>query len=432
MEIRTQNQLNQRDPAVAPFTPWGLATGGTLTEEASLRFVQGLIADTDLHPDVPEVVRQSFESCRSLHTRGFFQGDLFREAFASAHLALEPALGVRFLQFYEHQVPLHNSLTGEKVVLGANDYAEFKRQTGRSGRYPLGGSTKSPWQLLKDHSFRGDLGSLLRWARRERLLEGQRNKIGEQGWRYYRNAIAHAHQPICVTLLRSADVIRKLAETLNHLWGHDTPGGIHYPAAIAPQIFAIRQFKDTWTAYLASGLPELSEEEQAGAWRLVEAANPLEALDASPLFEITALATRFYGEDLSFSGALDVWRSIQTSGYSPRRMTGRDRVFLIRVSNGAVEPCRNPRQFLALLPEERDLPGSTWWLVRADQPGDAWEHIKIAVDPSSDWAAGNRQMLTEIGLGAQPAEQVRRDLDWSGARAALWKMGLSDTPLSHR
>lgn len=62
MEIRTIADLTTRDPTNAVFGPSGL----------TIADIQAMIAHCDLAAAVPEHVRVHVESCRKLHTYGYF------------------------------------------------------------------------------------------------------------------------------------------------------------------------------------------------------------------------------------------------------------------------------------------------------------------------------------------------------------------------
>jgi hypothetical protein len=75
--------------------------------------------------------------------------------------------------------------------------------------------------------------ALLSWARREQLLVGSRSKIVKGGLSLRRNHAAHPVGHSISTPVDSARTLRDVAETINKLWGHDTPGGRLFPAPTA-------------------------------------------------------------------------------------------------------------------------------------------------------------------------------------------------------
>lgn len=74
------------------------------------------------------------------------------------------------------------------------------------------------------------LDSLLRWARGEGLLRGQRNRRRESLLKKFRNNVAHGSGDHLVMPTDTARDISEAAEIINQLWGSATPGGHLYPA----------------------------------------------------------------------------------------------------------------------------------------------------------------------------------------------------------
>jgi hypothetical protein len=95
------------------------------------------------------------------------------------------------------------------------------------------------------------LDSLLRWARREGLLRGQRNRAREVLFKRFRNYVAHPAGYQLVTPVDAARALRDLAEIINHLWGASTAGGRLYPAPIRRAILAIGWSTDGLTGAAA-------------------------------------------------------------------------------------------------------------------------------------------------------------------------------------
>ena len=87
-------------------------------------------------------------------------------------------------------------------------------------------------------TFSGAMGQLQEWARREALLDGQRSRRLDPVFRSIRNNAAHPHYHL-VMPLNSARTIRDLAEIINRLWGHTTPGGRLYPAPLGRKVLIL-------------------------------------------------------------------------------------------------------------------------------------------------------------------------------------------------
>jgi hypothetical protein len=72
--------------------------------------------------------------------------------------------------------------------------------------------------------FDGILDSLLRWARGEGLLRGQRNRLHEPALKWFRNYVAHGSGYHLGAPVDAARAISDAAEIINLLWGAPSPG----------------------------------------------------------------------------------------------------------------------------------------------------------------------------------------------------------------
>jgi hypothetical protein len=107
--IKTFAELTTPDQRTLRFTPLGLSTMGLMQAEAAAEFQQQVIADSDLHPDVAEGTRNSFERIRTLHSYGILCYEAFTVAEDLAWLLLEQALRERFIDFFSGSIPLINA-----------------------------------------------------------------------------------------------------------------------------------------------------------------------------------------------------------------------------------------------------------------------------------------------------------------------------------
>ncbi len=232
MEIKKLEELVKPNKFVLRFTPSGLALDSAMTPEGSLRHIQGLVATCDLIAEVPEHVRHHFEVCRKLHVYGYFAHEFFTVAAERVYMTLEAALGTRFLQYYPGGVVLVHSENGKRRTLQASQFGELHRE--------LRKARKNGWRMDGHRNFDGGMRSLLMWARDERLLYGQRNRVIEEAIVRLRNFGAHPHALSQVNPIDSARSIRDVAEIINHLWGQATPGGRLYREQELDQIFLVR------------------------------------------------------------------------------------------------------------------------------------------------------------------------------------------------
>src|SRR2546428_6588606 len=108
MKIRTIEELTTPGDAVRRFTPWGLSTTHQMTPESSARFIQSMVGDCDLAPEIPEHVRKHFERCRMLYTYGIFEEayGFFTAAAQLAFFTLEAGLGATFMREFPTGVPM--------------------------------------------------------------------------------------------------------------------------------------------------------------------------------------------------------------------------------------------------------------------------------------------------------------------------------------
>lgn len=228
MKIKTIEDLTVAGDEIRHLTPWGLDTEHQMTPESFARFIQSVVADGDLAPEIPEHVRQHFERCRMLHTYGIFQEayGFFTVASQLVFFTLEAALGAAFMRDFPAGVPLARSKTQEPRTIRTDTFAEVFEALSEGWRVMSDAqleSTGFSWRR-----FNGSMKSLLAWARAKGLFYGERNSVIEKAMLQLRHLGAHPHSLLILTPVDSARVIRDVAELINHLWGHPTPAGRLY------------------------------------------------------------------------------------------------------------------------------------------------------------------------------------------------------------
>jgi hypothetical protein len=171
-----------------------------------------------------------------LHAYGVLAYDLFTAADDLAHLVIEQALRDRFVELHHGLVAFEDAYGTVHEVPAASFDALYEE-------IHAGGRLRTPqrWRLRLRRTgdliyFDGMLVSLLRWARGEGLLRGQRNRRLEPVLRNFRNHVAHGGGHHLVMPVDSARTISDAAEIINQLWGSSTPGGRVYPAPIRREI----------------------------------------------------------------------------------------------------------------------------------------------------------------------------------------------------
>lgn len=232
MRIKTIEDLIAPGDFVRHFTPRGLDTEHQMTSESSLRFIQHMVADCDLAPEIPGHVREHFERCRMLQTYGFFKEAycFFTAASQLAFFTLEAALGAAFLRDFPDGVPFVRSKTQERRIIRAAIFAVVSEALNKGWRegWRVQGDLQLESMEFRWERFNGSMKSLLSWARGKGLFYGERNSVIEEAMLQLRHLGAHPHSLLVLTPVDSARVIRDVAELINHLWGHPTLGGRLY------------------------------------------------------------------------------------------------------------------------------------------------------------------------------------------------------------
>ena len=163
MRIQTLAELEEPDRRVLSSTPQGLSMRGLLNPEAAAEFQQRMIAAADLHSDVADGIRNSFERLRTLHSHGIHCYEAFTVARDLGWLLMEQALGERFASFYKGGMSLVHSGDGEEVTIATPTFDDVLQAVGGRGPHRNG------WRLrLKSGAlmeFGGSLAQLQAWAR---------------------------------------------------------------------------------------------------------------------------------------------------------------------------------------------------------------------------------------------------------------------------
>jgi hypothetical protein len=191
VDIKSLEELRQPDQRTLRFAPLGLAMGGTMHPEDAAVFQQEVISHAELVPGVAEGTRNTFERLRMLYAYGVLCYDMFTAVEDLAHLVIEQALRDRILEFYGGSVPFEDA-SGQPHPVEASRYEELYEEIRKANRL----RRPQRWRLKLRRTgeliyFDGMLDSLLRWARGEGLLRGQRNRQLEPLLKSFRNHVAH-------------------------------------------------------------------------------------------------------------------------------------------------------------------------------------------------------------------------------------------------
>lgn len=395
MKIRSLDELRQADERTLRFTSAGFATGGMLRPEDAALYQQECLSRAELSEAVAEGTRSTFDRLRLLHSYGVLSYDMFTAADDLANLVIEQALRDRFIEFHNGTVPFHDA-HGTVHNVPAASFQALYEEIHAEGRL----RRPQRWRLRLHRTgelvyFDGMLDSLLRWARAEGLLRGQRNRQLDSVLKKIRNDVAHGGGHHLVMPVDSARTISDAAEIINHLWGLSTPGGRLYPAPIRRKIQVV-----AWDpgGSVMSGPAGCPPDSQFADWAcvLVRAAphdEGLSRLDA--LYESTT-----YPCDLLWGPGTweDACAWLEQEQPSEDEVDVLDRLFLVQRHQGRIYLPRSPDITAGLAGEERH---GTWYLTRVGYPSDALRHARgVAAGQCSPGAGSCAKCPAEsVGIG---------------------------------
>ena len=386
MRIKTFDELIAPDERTLRFTPLGFSMGPQILKpEYAAEFQQQVIAGCDLHPDVPEDTRNAFERVRTLHSYGILCYEAFTVADDLSWLVMEQAFRERFVTYFNGTIPFVNIRTGDEDAITVRNFEEVYQAV-----TPGGSHAKGVWRLkLRSNGqpmkFRASFSHLLKWARQEGLLHGQRNRSIEEVYRRIRNRVAHPSYHITMPPA-SARTIHDLAEVINRLWGHATPGGRLYPAPLEREVIVVA-WRDTEVepSYKIMRGYQLATFHEPGDWQclIIRAVFNDEGIwEFDARYERTHLpAELLWGPGLTHEAL--AWLNVHRP--EPDTTDYLDRLFVLRIHNGRTSLAMRPEVALARLADRRD---GQWFIVKVDYPNDAFAHVRhikngvVCGDPS--------------------------------------------------
>jgi hypothetical protein len=186
MIIKPFAELGQADDASLLIRPLDIDPANVAEGVSDYR--QRLIASFELADEVPDTTRQSYERVRTIYTYGILCYEFYTVAADHARLVAEQALRDRFLPFYGG-TPVFLDKNNVEHPVPAQRFDDLYRH-----EEPL---VDKKWRRLKLISgrepivFNGMLPSLLKWARAEGLLGGQRDRWQDRFRVIFRNYTAH-------------------------------------------------------------------------------------------------------------------------------------------------------------------------------------------------------------------------------------------------
>jgi hypothetical protein len=213
-----------------------------------------------------EVVVDSYERVRKLYCYGLFEYELSTVARDQAVLLLELALRERVVTLYGGRVALVSLKSAPGKIVQSDDFEVVYKVVARGGWTvkPRSGALFGNGQ---NADFKGGLPHLLRWARQEKLITGQRAAFIEPLWAKERIWAAHPHYHLGGPG-EAALTINDVGEFINRLWGHRTKGGRLYPAPVerTTKVVAWNDGGSSITAMPPGCVPEFN---QPGDWTFI-------------------------------------------------------------------------------------------------------------------------------------------------------------------
>lgn len=402
LEIKPLAALQEPDEMTLRFGPMGLETGRRLVAEDAARYQQEVISSADLVPAVAASTRGTFERLRSTHAYGVLSYEIFTVVHDLVQLLIEQALRDRFMEFHENVVSFTDAArTVHEVRARTFDevydaiHSENRLRRPQSWRLPLLSTGESIY-------FDGMLDSLLRWARGEGLLRGQRNRRLEPLLKTSRNYVARGSGDHLVMPVDTARDIKDAAEIINQLWGAATPDGRLFPAPIRREVQVVAWSPSgggVLTGPIGGGLPA----DQYPGWncvfvRAVPHDDRLDRFDA--LFETTMYPSELLCGPGSWSDA-SAWLS--QHNYEPDEVEVLDRLFTIQHDQDRLCWPRGLDVTAGLAGGSR--PG-TWQLIRADYPDDAFAHARAVILGQCNPGAGPCKQCAAEGVGTGAWQEV--------------------------
>jgi hypothetical protein len=372
MEIRSFESLTTPDERTLHFGPLGL--GGAMPGEIATEHQQRVVAPFGLVDQVPEHTRRAFERLQLLHTYGVFCYEFFTVADENSLLVLELALAERFMAFYGNEVPFviaRGPDKGKELPLGIQYYDEVYRAVRSDGSHSQPNIYLKPKSGNKPFRFNGLFSDLIRWARSERLLGGQRNRRIEPVYARMRNRVAHPRSTNITMPVNSARSIRDTAEIINRLWGQNTSGGRLYPAPLDLDVVVLGWNHDgsETTSFRAECLDRTDLDED-WSWIVINALFDDQLNDFNSRYETTGYPSQLLHGPGRYS-EIRAW--IESTHPSSIQVDYLDRYFLIRVDEDRMFWPMRPSVASGLQDPNRK---GLWHLIKADFPGDAFVHLR--------------------------------------------------------
>lgn len=399
-------------------------------DEGSLYFTRGGLADAlvaaqaahtfatwmrqlALADEVPQDIRRNFDRVRKLFLYGLLERDLFSLVDNEAHLVLEGALRHRFVSYYNGELPIWRNDASETVAMSSfNEYYDLRPSLRGCHLRP---SAESKEQL--PFSYR----ALYTWARKRKLLVGQRNVgifaslVNSRNYAMHPESHSESMPPWVVRLL--VDVV----EIINKLWGHSTDGGRLFPGPVHRQLRCVALSPDRTAAVTFGSLAGVQTEQRTRDWTFAVflAAAREELIDFDweatgqqrfkhePGFQITDFPVE---EVVAPTTVDEVLRFIQENDVDAitDAVQFQDRLFYVR-RNAISERPEFPRAPEDMFGFDGEDESAFWYVLRADFPMDAWVRIRDDTIHESQQALGTEMVAELLGDRAARAHAISLD-----------------------
>jgi len=348
--IKKLSELAEPDEASLVIRPLGIDPGRVAEGVAEHR--QNLIASFELADAVPDTTRASYDRVRAIYSYGIFCYDLYTVAGNQARLVAEQALRERFLPFYGGTVTFADRQGHEHRLTPVRFSDLFDRDDPRVLR---------GWRLkLRSGrliAFNGMLTALLRWAREERLLGGQRDRWQDRFRITFRNYAAHSEYHREMPDDAAAEIFH-LSQLINQIWG--ASGGTH----VRREILALA-WTDTSIMYGFADAFRVDDRMPAHSPCVLLRADPLDRTLGNSFdtrYELTARPFEYLWGPGAWPDAAQWLSQEQPAG---DEVPALDRLFLLRYHDNRL--CMPQRARIAAALDRQDAEGR-WYLLRADYP----------------------------------------------------------------
>ncbi len=178
MDIESLDELREPDQLTLRFGPMGFETGRILQPDDAALYQQDTISHAGLFPSVAKSTRGAFERLRSTYAYGVLSYEIFRVVDNLVQLVIEQALRDRFMELHDNVVRFEDA-AGEVHDVTATSFDALYDAIHSQNRLRRPQRWRLRLRRTGELIFDGMLDSLLRWARGEGSLRGQRNRRGD-------------------------------------------------------------------------------------------------------------------------------------------------------------------------------------------------------------------------------------------------------------